>query len=72
MKTRKSYGSTNFATTAMLSVLVVGLHVAGFELLASNDAEMVNQMVAQSKVVATTQDVRQPVIETIVVTATRL
>lgn len=70
MKTRKSYGATNFATTAMLSLLVVSIHIAGFELLAANDVELASQT-SQSYASSHSQNANPQTIETIVVTATR-
>ncbi len=71
MKNHKSYGATNFVTTAMLSLLVVSIHIAGFELLASNDIEAVSQT-SQSYAPSQAQNNAEQKIETIVVTATRL
>ncbi len=72
MKPRKFKYTTKFATTAMLSVLVVSMHIAGFELLVTNDHAIANEVIAQSTVQPQAQDSGEPQIETIIVTATRL
>ena len=70
MKTRKFNGSTSFATSAMLSLLVVSMHIASFEWISAHDQAFTNEVVAQ--VQAKSPLVSNQNIETIVVTATRL
>ena len=73
MTSSKFKNAGNFATSAVLSALVIGLHVAGVQLLIADQASSQNEAALQAQV-AVAQDPVKPMvqIEGFVVTASRL
>ena len=73
MTSSKFKNAGNFATSAVLSALVIGLHVAGVQLLMADQASSQNEAALQATVVVA-PDPAKPVvqIEGFVVTASRL
>lgn len=73
MYSRKFKNSGGFATSAMVSALVIGMHFAGVQLLIADQTSLQNEVVSQAAVPATQDPARTVVqIEGFVVTASRL
>lgn len=73
MYSSKFKNSGNFGTSAVLSALVIGLHIAGVQLLVADQISSQNEVALQAEVVVA-PDPAKPVvqIEGFVVTASRL
>jgi len=73
MYSSKFKNSGNFATSAIVSALVIGMHFAGVQLLVADQTSLQNEVASQATATAARGPARSVVqIEGFVVTASRL